>query len=99
MNSSPALRISSFSYGHTFDFTDGTALTRAVAANDELRLTSTKPYRIGDPERKGVGLRIDPEMKSATLTSDSTDIYSGELVGYKPVRINESDSDIKIDSN
>ena len=74
-----------------------TPLTNIVNIEDDTR--STKPYRIGDPERKGVSLGIDPEMKSATLRSNTTNTYSGEFVGYKLVCMNGSDSDMNTDSN
>ena len=60
---------------------------------------ATKSYRIGDPERKAAGLCIDPETKSATLTSNTTDTDSGDVVGYKPVCINSTNRGIKLDSN
>lgn len=42
---------------------------------------------------------IDPETKSATLTSNTTYTDSGDVVGYQPVCINSTDSGIKLDSN
>ena len=78
---------------------DDAPLLRAVAASDEPPLESTKAYRIGDPERKGAGLCIDPETKSATLTSNITDTDSGKVVGYKPVYMTGNDNDITAYSN
>ena len=78
---------------------NGPHIPLANIINIEDDLESAKPYRIGDPERKGAGLSIDAEMKSATLRSNTTDTNSGELVGYKLVCMNASDSDMKIGSN
>ena len=44
-----------------------------------------KPYRIGDPEREGAGLCVDPKTRSATLRSNTTETDSGKVVGYQPV--------------
>ena len=57
----------------------------AVGASDEPPLKSTKPYWIGHPEKHGAGLRIDPQTKSVTLRSNSSNVDSDEVVGYKPV--------------
>ena len=78
---------------------DGTPLLGAVAVSNELSLTTTKPYRIEGYERKGAGLCIDPETKSATLRSNTTNTDSGLVVGYEPVYIKGKDSDKEIASN
>jgi len=78
---------------------DDDRLSGAVAASDEYTLNSMKPYRIGDPERKGAGLRIDPETISAALMTNVTPTYSGGAVGYEPVCMNGDDSDMNVDSN
>lgn len=72
---------------------DEISLLGAVAVSNELSLTTTKPYRIGGYERKGAGLCIDPETKSATLRSNTTNTDSGLVVGYG------KDSDKEIASN
>ena len=78
---------------------DETPLLGAVAVGNELSLTTTKPYRIGGYERKGAALCIDPETKSATLRSNTTNTDSGLVVGYEPVYIKGKDSDKEIASN
>lgn len=78
---------------------DDAPLLGAVAARDEPPLESKKTYKIGDPERRGAGLCIDPETKSATLTSNITDTDSGKVVGYKPVYMTGNSNDITADSN
>lgn len=78
--------------------TDGDAPSiEAVAASDETSSKFSKPYRIGDPERKGPGLHIDPETKSATL-SNSADDDSGEGFWYKDVYI-DGDGDRTLNKN
>lgn len=78
---------------------DDAPLSGAITASEEPSSKATKRYRIGDPERKAAGLCIDPETKSATLTSSTTDTDIGDVVGYKPVCINNTNSGIKLDSN
>ena len=78
---------------------NGPHLTLANIINIEDDLKSTKPYRIGDPERKGASLSIDPETKLATLRGHTINAHSGELVGYKLVCMDGTDSDMKIGSN
>ena len=78
---------------------NGPHIPLANIINVEDDLKSTNPYRIGDPERKGVSLSIDPEIQSATLRSNTANAHSGDLVGYKLVCMNGSDSHMKIDSN
>ena len=78
---------------------NGPHLTLANIINIEDDLKSTKPYRIGDPERKGASLSIDPETKLATLRGHTIDAHSGELVGYKLVCMDGTDGDMKIGSN
>ncbi|KAJ5104250.1 hypothetical protein N7532_004779 [Penicillium argentinense] len=42
-------------------------------------------YWIGDPERTGLGLQIDPEARSALLTSNFTDANVGGVAWYNDV--------------
>jgi hypothetical protein len=80
--------------------TDGdVASLEAIAASDETSPKFSKPYRIGDPEIKGVGLCIDPETKSATLTSISTDDDSGEGVWCKDAYIDGDSGDKTLNKN
>lgn len=57
----------------------------AIAASDETSPQSNKAFWIGDPERMGPSLQIDPETKSATLMSSLTDADSGGVVWYNDV--------------
>ncbi|KAJ5620839.1 hypothetical protein N7510_004823 [Penicillium lagena] len=57
----------------------------AIAASDETSPTSNKAYWVGDPERIGPGLQIDPETKSALLTSNLTDANIGRAAWYNDV--------------
>lgn len=74
-------------------------MSKAFTASEEPSSKATIPYRIGDPERKAVGLCIDPETNSATLTSNNSDIDSADVVRYKPFCIKSTDSSIQPDSN
>ena len=78
---------------------DDAKLLGAVAASGLPTLKSIKPYRIGDPERKGAGLCIDLATKSATLASNIITADINELVGFKPVCLNGNDSEVANDSN
>jgi hypothetical protein len=72
---------------------DDAPLLEAIAASDETSPKFSKPYRIGDPDGKSASLRIDPETRSATLTSNSTDTNGGEVVWYKDVYLDGTSDD------
>ena len=76
---------------------DNAALSGAMAASDSP--TSTKPFRIGDPERKGAALCVDLETKSATLASTIATTDIAERVGFQPVYLNGNDGEIADGSN
>lgn len=57
----------------------------AIAASDQTSPTSNKAYWIGDPERIGPGLQIDPETRSALLTSNFTDANIEGVAWYNDV--------------
>ncbi|KAJ5110972.1 hypothetical protein N7532_001507 [Penicillium argentinense] len=57
----------------------------AIVASDKTPPTSNKVYWIGDPERTGPGLQIDPVARSALLTSNFTDANDGGVAWYNDV--------------
>ena len=78
---------------------NGPHISLANIINIEDDLKSTETYRIGDPERKGASLGINPEIRLATLRSSTTVTFGGELIGYELVCMNGSDSDMESGSN
>ena len=74
-------------------------LLGALAVSNELPLTTTRPYRIGGSERKGASLCINPETKSATLRSSTTNTDGSLFVGYELVYTKGKDSDKQIASD
>ena len=57
----------------------------AMAGSENTSSTSNTVYWIGDPERTGPGLQIDPVARSALLTNNFTDANDGGVVWYEDV--------------